>query len=45
MGKSQVRSAVPFLGSLPLVGRFFSYVSMEDEENELAIFITPEVRP
>ena len=44
-GKSEVRSAVPFLGSLPLVGRFFSYVSMEDEENELAIFITPEVRP
>ena len=44
-GKSEVRSAVPFLGSLPLVGRLFSYVSEEEEENELAVFITPEVRP
>lgn len=41
--KSEVRSAVPFLGSLPGVGRFFSYVSEVEEENELAIFITPKV--
>lgn len=41
--KSEVRSAVPFLGSLPLVGRLFSYVSEVEEENELAIFITPRV--
>lgn len=41
--KSEVRSAVPFLGSLPLVGRLFSYTSEEEEENELAIFITPRV--
>lgn len=41
--KSEVRSAVPFLGSLPLVGRFFSYTSEEDENSELAIFITPKV--
>lgn len=41
--KSEVRSAVPFLGSLPLVGRLFSYTSEEEEENELAIFITPHV--
>ncbi len=41
--KSEVRSAVPFLGSIPLIGRFFSYVSEVEEENELAIFITPQV--
>lgn len=41
--KSEVRSAVPFLGSIPFVGRIFSYVSEEEEENELAIFITPQV--
>ena len=41
--KSEVRSALPFLGSLPLVGRLFSYTSEEEEENELAIFITPHV--
>lgn len=41
--KSEVRSSIPFLGSLPLVGKIFSYVSEVDEENELAIFITPRV--
>ena len=41
--QSEVRSAVPFLGSLPVVGRLFSYVSQEEETNELAIFITPRV--
>lgn len=44
-GKSEVRSAVPFLGSIPFVGKMFSYVSEEEEENELAIFITPHVVP
>ena len=41
--KSEVRSAVPFLGSIPILGRLFSYTSEEEEENELAIFITPHV--
>lgn len=41
--KSEVRSAVPFLGSIPLIGRLFSYVSEEEDESELAVFITPEV--
>ena len=41
--KSEVRSAVPFLGSVPVIGRLFSYTSEEEEENELAIFITPHV--
>jgi len=42
--KSDVRTAVPFLGSIPVIGRLFSYVSEAEEESELAIFITPEVR-
>ena len=41
--KSEVRSAVPFLGSIPVIGRLFCYTSEEEEENELAIFITPHV--
>ena len=43
-GKSEVRNAVPFLGSIPFIGRLFSYVSEVDDESELAIFITPEVK-
>ena len=42
-GKSEVRTAVPFLGSIPLIGRLFSYVSEVDDESDLAIFISPEV--
>lgn len=42
--KSEVRSAVPFLGSLPIIGRIFSYVSEEEEDNELVVFITPQVK-
>ncbi|MBP5769128.1 MAG: type II secretion system protein GspD [Fibrobacter sp.] len=41
--KTEVRSAVPFFGSIPLLGRLFSYTSEEEEESELAIFITPTV--
>ena len=41
--KSEVRSAVPFLGSIPLLGALFSYTSEQEEENELAIFITPHI--
>ena len=41
--KTEVRSAVPFLGSIPLLGLLFSYTSEEEDESELAIFITPTV--
>ena len=41
--KTEVRSAVPFLGSIPVLGRLFSYTSEEEDESELAIFITPTV--
>lgn len=41
--KTEVRQAVPFLGSIPILGRLFSYTSEEEDESELAIFITPTV--
>ena len=41
--KTEVRSAVPFFGSIPVLGKLFSYTSEEEEESELAIFITPTV--
>ena len=41
--KTEVRSAVPFLGSIPILGRLFSYTSEEEDESELAIFITATV--
>ena len=41
--KTEVRQAVPFLGSIPVLGRLFSYTSEDEEESELAIFITPTV--
>lgn len=41
--KTEVRQAVPFLGSIPVLGHLFSYTSEEEEESELAIFITPTV--
>ena len=41
--KTEVRSTVPFFGSIPVLGRLFSYTSEEEEESELAIFITPTV--
>ena len=41
--KTEVRQAVPFLGSIPVLGHLFSYTSEEEDESELAIFITPSV--
>lgn len=41
--KTEVRQAVPFLGSIPILGHLFSYTSEEEDESELAIFITPSV--
>ncbi|MFA7256193.1 MAG: secretin N-terminal domain-containing protein [Kiritimatiellales bacterium] len=31
---------VPFLGNLPLIGRFFSYISKSKEQRETVIFVT-----
>ena len=41
--KTEVRQAVPFLGSIPVLGHLFCYTSEEEDESELAIFITPSV--
>lgn len=41
-----VRSAVPLLGDLPLIGALFRYVKHQRDETELVIFVTPNlVRP
>jgi len=40
---SKVREAVPFLGSIPLLGWLFSYHTSEDYTSELVIYITPRV--
>jgi type IV pilus assembly protein PilQ len=36
----QVERKVPLLGSLPLIGRFFSYSSTVDDQTETIIFVT-----
>ena len=41
--KSQVRSKVPLLGDIPLLGWLFSSVSDNFENKELLIFITPKI--
>ena len=40
---AKVRSAVPFLGSLPWIGKLFSFYTNEDYTMELALFITPRL--
>jgi type IV pilus assembly protein PilQ len=34
---------IPFLGSIPVVGALFRHSHVEDEKNELLIFITPKI--
>jgi type II secretory pathway component GspD/PulD (secretin) len=34
---------VPILSGLPMVGRFFKSISIEKEQRELLIFITPSI--
>ena len=34
---------IPFLGDLPLVGRFFRNTSQSDSKTELLIFVTPRL--
>lgn len=41
---SEIKTAIPFLGSIPVIGALFRYTSQQEEESELAIFITPEVQ-
>ena len=34
---------MPFLGSLPAVGRFFRYDAVSNEDRELVVFVTPHI--
>jgi type IV pilus assembly protein PilQ len=36
-------SKIPFLGDLPMVGRFFRSTSRKDSKTELLIFVTPRL--
>lgn len=36
-------SKTPFLGDLPLIGRFFRYTQKGDSKSELLVFITPKL--
>jgi len=40
---AKIRSAIPFLGSLPWIGKWFSYHTNEEYTMELAVFITPRL--
>ncbi len=37
------RESVPILGSIPIIGRFFSHTTTTHEETELVIYITPRL--
>jgi pilus assembly protein CpaC len=37
-------SKVPFLGDLPIIGKLFQSKRFENNETELAIFLTPSIR-
>ncbi|MBC8402121.1 MAG: hypothetical protein ISR95_03360 [Candidatus Marinimicrobia bacterium] len=40
---TKTETAVPFLGNLPLIKRFFTHKSTTTEQRELLIFITPNI--
>jgi type II secretory pathway component GspD/PulD (secretin) len=41
---SEQTSKVPFLGDLPILGKLFRSKHFENNETELAIFLTPSIR-
>jgi len=41
--KSKTIKKVPLLGSIPLLGKIFSYKSNSDSKTELLIFVTPHI--
>jgi type IV pilus assembly protein PilQ len=41
--KSKNRNSVPFFGDLPYVGFLFKQEQIQDENNELLIFVTPKI--
>lgn len=42
---TKVSSGVPYLSKIPLLGCLFSYKSDDTQDEELLIFITPEIMP
>ena len=43
--KGTVMRGVPFLSSLPVIGRFFTYKAETQDKTELMIFVTPTLVP
>ena len=43
--QNQSTERIPFLGSLPIIGRLFSYKETSEKCNELLIFLTPTILP
>ncbi len=41
--KTSLKKGVPFLSSLPVLGRFFTYTAESRGKSELVIFVTPEL--
>ncbi|MFH0877907.1 MAG: secretin N-terminal domain-containing protein [Candidatus Omnitrophota bacterium] len=41
--ETTVRTSVPFLGDLPLIGAFFRHKNKEIKERELLVFLTPRI--
>ncbi len=43
--QNQSIERIPFLSSLPIIGRLFSYKETSEKCNELLIFLTPTILP
>lgn len=41
--KTNTWDRIPFFGTLPIVGNFFSHKGVDNEKHELLIFITPKI--
>jgi general secretion pathway protein D len=41
--KSNARETIPFLGDIPVIGRFFSKVKTDDQTTDLVLTLTPHI--
>lgn len=41
--RTQINKGIPFIRSIPLIGRLFSYRSHDEKRSEIIVFITPYV--
>lgn len=37
------RQFIPFLGEIPLIGKLFSFTTLQDDDTEMIIFLTPKI--